>query len=549
MDSQRLILFIVFVGSIFFLADGYHRDQQAARAPAAQAPGQSPGAASVAVPAATPALTEQRVVPDAKPAAQGGEAVRVETDDLIAVIDSVGGELRRLELRKYRDALDAKKNLVLLDQSRERTYVAQSGLIGKDLPNHRTVYTVQPGERTTGPGRDTVEVRLTAAAPGGVEVAKTYRFRNDSYVIEVGYEVTNRSGAPIDADAYFQLVRDGKPAPGDSDMVPTFTGYAVYTEQERYQKIPFADVEKGKAKYVQKAVDGWVGLVQHYFASAWLPAGNLPREFYVRQLDKDLYAGGVILPVGRIAPGQSAVLQVPLYAGPQDQDKLHALAPGLELTVDYGWLTLIAAPLFWLLRWIHQWVGNWGVAIIILTVIIKAIFFPLSAASYRSMAKMRVVAPRLQRLKEQYGDDRQRLHQAMMDIYRKEKINPLGGCLPVVVQIPVFIALYWVLLASVELRGAPFYLWIHDLSKADPFYVLPVLMGATMILQSKMSPEPPDPVQAKVMKIMPIAFSVFFFFFPAGLVLYWLVNNILSIAQQWAVNRSMEQQPKPRHGK
>jgi YidC/Oxa1 family membrane protein insertase len=552
MDSQRLILFLVFAFSVFFLVDGYYRDRQVAQAPAVKGAAQTPAASGTsAIPATTPSLTEQRVLPDAKPQppAQGGEVVKVETDELIAEIDALGGELKRLELRRYRDAVDPKKDLVLLDKTRDRLYVAQSGLIGKDLPNHRTLYTVQPGERSTGPGRDTVAVRLTAATPDGVQVAKTYRFRKDSYVIDVAYEVTNKSSAAIDADAYFQLVRDGKPAPGDSTMVPTFTGYAVYTDQERFQKVEFSDVEKGKAKYTQKASDGWVGLVQHYFVSAWLPAGNLLREYYVRRLDNDLYAGGVILPVGRIEPGQSAVLQVPLYAGPQEQDKLHALAPGLELTVDYGWLTVIAAPLFWLLRWIHQWVNNWGVAIIILTIIIKGIFYPLSAASYRSMAKMRVVAPRLQRLKEQYGDDRQRLHQAMMEIYRKEKINPLGGCLPIVVQIPVFIALYWVLLASVELRGAPFYLWIHDLSKPDPFYVLPVLMGATMILQTRMSPEPPDPVQAKVMKIMPIAFSVFFFFFPAGLVIYWLVNNVLSIAQQWSINRSMDQQAKPRHGK
>jgi YidC/Oxa1 family membrane protein insertase len=296
-------------------------------------------------------------------------------------------------------------------------------------------------------------------------------------------------------------------------------------------------MDKGKTHYPKNSNDGGVAMLQHYFLSAWLPNNGTPREFYTRKLDGGLYAAGVILPAGTIEPGKSTTLAVPLYAGPQEQNKLAKLAPGLELTVDYGWLTIIAVPLFWVLSWFHRWVGNWGVAIILLTVVIKLLFYPLSEASYRSMAKMRVLAPKLQKLKDQYANDRQRLQQAMMELYKTEKINPLGGCLPIVVQIPVFIALYWVLLASVELRHAPFALWIVDLSAPDPWYVLPVLMGATMIIQTRLNPEPPDPVQAKVMKIMPIAFSVFFFFFPAGLVLYWLVNNVLSIAQQWNINR------------
>ena len=274
---------------------------------------------------------------------------------------------------------------------------------------------------------------------------------------------------------------------------------------------------------------------------AWLPANGLQREFFARHLEGgDVYAAGVIVPVGTVAPGQSRALTVPLYAGPQEQEKLAKLAPGLELTVDYGWLTVIAVPLFAVLSWVQHLVKNWGIAIIVLTVFIKLLFYPLAQAGYRSMAKMRVVAPKLQRLKEQYGNDKQKMQQAMMELYRTEKINPLGGCFPILIQIPVFISLYWVLLASVELRHAPFFGWIHDLSAPDPWFVLPVLMGATMIIQTKLNPEPPDPVQAKVMKIMPLAFSVFFFFFPAGLVLYWLVNNILSIAQQWHINRVLE---------
>ncbi|MDO9189230.1 MAG: membrane protein insertase YidC, partial [Sulfurimicrobium sp.] len=314
-----------------------------------------------------------------------------------------------------------------------------------------------------------------------------------------------------------------------------------YTENQKFQKVSFSDIEKNKTTHQKQSNDGWVAMLQHYFLSAWLPNNGMSREFYTKAMGNKLYAAGVILPVGSIAPGASGMISVPLYAGPQEQENLSKLAPGLDLTIDYGLLTIIAAPLFWVLSKIQGMVNNWGVAIILLTVLIKLAFYPLAAKSYRSMAHMRVLGPKLQKLKEQYGDDRQRLHQAMMELYKTEKVNPLGGCLPVVVQIPVFIALYWVLLASVEMRHAPFALWIQDLSAADPYYVLPIIMGITMIIQTKLNPTPPDPIQAKVMMVMPFAFSIFFFFFPAGLVLYWVVNNVLSIAQQWQITRSMEQ--------
>ncbi|HUF81379.1 MAG TPA: membrane protein insertase YidC, partial [Burkholderiales bacterium] len=309
-------------------------------------------------------------------------------------------------------------------------------------------------------------------------------------------------------------------------------------EKDKFQKFAFDDI--AKAQYPKSATDGWIAVIQHYFFSAWLPKQGAPREYFMRKLDENLYAVGVIVPDGTLAAGATSTITVPLYAGPQEQQELARIAPGLDLTIDYGWLTVIAVPLFWLLSWFYQWVGNWGVAIILLTVVIKLLFYPLSAASYRSMARMRVLAPKLQRLKDQFGDDRQRMQQAMMDLYKTEKINPLGGCMPILVQIPVFIALYWVLLASVELRHAPFMLWITDLAAPDPYFILPVLMAVTMWIQTKLNPEPPDPVQAKIMKIMPIVFSVFFFFFPAGLVLYWLINNVLSIAQQWRITRVLE---------
>ena len=558
MDSQRLILFFVFSFSVFMLLDGWQREQQPTPPSKAASDKAAPAvparaAADVPVPSQklAPSPAAATPTPERVRTAQGGAMIEVETDLLVARISSEGGDLRYVQFKKHRDTLDKKKDFVLLEVSPERTYIAQSGLIGNGLPTHRTTYAATPGKLHLADGQDTLDVRLTAPAGGGVEVVKTYRFRRNSYLVEVSFEVANKGSAPLQPHAYFQLVRDGNPPAGDSAMLPTFTGIAVYTEKEKFQKLSFEDVAKAKAPYPKNSDDGWIAVLQHYFFSAWLPENGTPREFYTRKLDENLYSAGVIVPVGAVAAGAQGSVSVPLYVGPEEQEKLSKVAPGLDLTIDYGWLTVIAVPLFWVLSWLHSWVGNWGVAIIIVTIIIKALFYPLSAASYRSMAKMRVLAPKLQKLKEQYGDDRQRMQQAMMELYKTEKINPLGGCMPIVVQIPVFIALYWVLLASVELRHAPFMLWITDLAAPDtlfgvwfgmPIGLLPILMAATMWVQTLLNPEPPDPVQAKVMKIMPIVFSVFFFFFPAGLVLYWLVNNVLSIAQQWRITRVLERE-------
>jgi len=563
MESQRLILFFVFSFSVFMLVDAWQRDQAPPQPPPATvtdkgskvAPGApAPSVANVPVPSQKPAVAQPGVsqpsVPQQDSRAAGPETtVTVETDLYIARIGTRGGDLRYLQFKLHRDTVDKNKDFVLFETGPERTYIGQSGLIGPGLPNHHTVYKAAAESYRLKDGQEQLELRLTAAGADGAEVAKIYRFKRGSYLIDVGFEIANKGGAPIQAHAYFQTVRDGKPPAGDSAMLPTYTGIAVYTGKEKFQKFTFEDVAKGKTSYPKHSNDGWIAIIQHYFFSAWLPKNGTPREFYTRQLDGNLYSTGVIVPVAPVAPGASAAVTVPLYAGPQEQEKLEKIAPGLDLTIDYGILTVIAVPLFWVLGLFHQWTGNWGIAIILLTILIKLLFYPLSAASYRSMAKMRVIAPKLQRLKDQYGDDRQRLQQAMMDMYKTEKINPLGGCMPILVQIPVFIALYWVLLASVELRHQPFMLWIKDLAAPDtlfgvwfgmPIGLLPILMAATMWIQTKLNPEPPDPVQAKVMKIMPIVFSVFFFFFPAGLVLYWLVNNVLSIAQQWQITRMME---------
>jgi YidC/Oxa1 family membrane protein insertase len=472
------------------------------------------------------------------PAGKPQERLRVRTDTMLAEIDTQGGDIVHLEFLKHKDTHQETKNFVLFGP--EHRYAAQSGLIGEGLPNHRTLYQASAKEFALEQGRDRLDVRLEASTPDGIRVTKILTFYPGSYRIDIAEEVTNGTAKPFASHAYFQITRDGKSPPGDPYMAQTYTGAAFYTEQEKFHKVTFEDIAKGKAPYPKSSDNGWIAIIQHYFVAALLPPDKSPREFYARKLAEDLYSVGVIVPLGPIAPGASARVVVPLYAGPQDQDNLEAVAPGLELVVDYGLLKVIAAPLFWVLRLFHNWLGNWGLAIILLTVVIKLIFFPLSAASYRSMAKMKLVTPRLMKLREQYAGDKAKLNQAMMDLYKTEKINPLGGCLPILVQIPVFIALYWVLFESVELRHAPFYLWIKDLSAPDPWYVLPTLMMASMIVQTKMNPTPPDPVQAKVMMIMPFAFGVMFYFFPSGLVLYWFVNNILSILQQWQITRMIE---------
>ena len=549
MDFQRLFLFLIFSVSVFLLWDGWQRAQHPPAPAMAQSDVQAASgvAANAGVPVAsvTPAGPGANTVAVIQAAQKPlvGEAITVKTDFLIAEINTAGGDLRRLEFLNQYDSKDKSKPFVLLEKQPGHTYIAQTGLMGSGLPTHNTLFTAQASEYQLSGDADTLEVRLSATEVTGAKVSKVYLFHRASYLVDVSYEIENTGATPLATSAYFQLVRDNIPPEGDSMFLPTYTGPAVYTEQEKFQKVNFTDIEKGKAKLPLSADNGWVGMLQHYFVTAWLPKEKTPREFYTKYLENNLYSVGIILPVAAIAPGQTASISVPLYAGPA-QTSLNKIAPGLGLTVDYGWLTIISTPLFWLLSFLHGWVHNWGVAIILLTVLIKLAFFPLSAASYRSMGKMRVVAPKLEKIKQQYGDDRERLHKAMMELYKTEKINPLGGCLPVIIQIPVFISLYWAILASVELRYAPFFGWITDLSVSDPYYVLPVIMGASMFVQSKLNPVPLDPLQAKLMQIMPIAFSVVFFFFPAGLVLYSIVNNVLSIAQQWYITRGLQAEAK-----
>jgi YidC/Oxa1 family membrane protein insertase len=547
MDTQRLILLFIFSFSLLMLWEAWERETRPKPAPA---PSAQDDVRSPAKPAPAAPLPASPAAAPAGDASARGEVVRISTDLLVAEIDSVGGTLRKVELLRHKDSQDRSKNFVLLGPGHR--YAAQSGITGDAGPNHRTPWRVLPGERMLAPGRDVIELRLVADGRDGLQVEKVYTFKRDSYVIDVALELRNKSPAPVATYGYFQLTHDGRPD-ADADTLAqqfgaqSFTGFAVYSEERKFEKVSPSDLDGGEAEHVARADSGWLAFVQHYFVSAWLPPQGVPRDYVIEKRQDGTYAGRVLI-AATVAPGASTRLSAPLYAGPQEQNRLQAAAPGLDLVVDYGFLAIIAWPLFWLLQKFHALSGNWGVAIILLTVLIKLVFFPLSAASYKSMAKMKLITPRLTKIREMYGNDRQKMNQAMMELYRTEKINPLGGCFPILVQIPVFIALYWVLLAAIELRHAPFMLWITDLSALDPYYVLPVLMAVTMVLQTRMNPTPPDPVQAKVMKFMPFVFSIFFFFFPAGLVLYWLVNNILSILQQWQIQR-MFARDKPGHAK
>jgi YidC/Oxa1 family membrane protein insertase len=553
MDTQRLILLVIFSFSLLMLWEAWEKEKRPKPPPAPPTAQQAiplpakPAPPAVQAPGAAP--TSPGAVPSATAPAKG-ELVRASTDLMVAEVDTLGATLKRVELLKHKDSKDLTKNLSLLGPAHH--YEAQSGLAGETGPNHRTLWRALPGERELAPGRDSFEVRFAAAAKDGVEVQKVYTFRRGSYVVDVGLEIRNPGSTPLASYSYFQLTHDGKPDANPNTVAETFgaqsfIGFAVYTDERKFEKIHPSDLDKGKPEHVKQATNGWLAFVQHYFVSAWLPGQGVARDYVTEKRQDGTYAGRVMVPL-TVAPGATGRLSVPLYTGPQEQRHLEAAAPGMDLVVDYGFLAIIAWPLFWLLEKFHALSGNWGVAIILLTVLIKLVFFPLSAASYKSMAKMKLITPRLTKLREMYAHDRNKMNQAMMELYKTEKINPLGGCFPILVQIPVFIALYWVLLAAIELRHAPFMLWITDLSALDPYYVLPILMTVTMVVQTRLNPTPPDPVQAKVMQIMPFVFSIFFFFFPAGLVLYWLVNNILSIAQQWQIQRMFDRD-KPAHAK
>jgi len=551
MDIRRTILLMIFAFSLLMLWNNWQvhqtgsslfgetpSDSQPANNGGNQTAPNGTGAVPVAPTATAPSIqTSEPQAPAPIPAPS--ETVTIETDVYRLTFDLTGAQIIRAELLNYPTKDDSSQPTALLQQDGVRTYIVQTGVIGPadtNYPTHLAPFSMISSE-TVMQG-DELPVSFVSES-GGVRVTKTFTFLRGQYVIDVKHTVENLTDQTVTPSVYLQITRDGDDPDDTSSFYHTFTGPAVYSEEEKFQKVSFSDIEDRDGSFIKSADNGWFAMIQHYFVTAWVPPEGAVRNYEMAQVGNNLYAARSIETLGSLAAGASSTLNSKLWVGPQDQDALEALAPELDLVVDYGWFTIIAKPLFILMTWIHDVVGNWGWTIVVLTILIKAVFYPLSAASYKSMAKMKLVAPRLKTLKEQYGDDRQKLNTAMMEMYRNEKINPLGGCLPILVQIPVFISLYWVLLASVEMRGAPWVLWVDDLSAQDPLFILPVIMMATMFLQIKLNPTPPDPMQARIMMLMPIVFGGFMFFFPAGLVLYWVVNNILSIAQQWYITQKM----------
>ena len=473
------------------------------------------------------------------------DLIEVQTDVLDIRINPQGGDIVYAALKAFPQSLEDKNiPFVLLEQSNMRTFVAQSGLVGQDGidKNGRALFSTSSSQYQMADGEDELVVTLSVVK-NDVTINKVFKFKRGNYLVDVGYEVNNQSANAWKANFYAQFKRDKSPDPSSMESMgmASYLGAAVTRPSERYFKIDFDDMEE--ARFKETIQGGWAAFLQHYFLSAWVPNADPTHTYNTRKAGNN-YIVGYYDEALNVAAGEQSSTFTSLYLGPKDQDRLAEISPNLELTVDYGWLWWVAQPLFWLLQMIHSIVGNWGWSIIFLTILVKLAFFPLSATSYRSMANMRRVAPKLTALREQYGEDRQKLSQEMMGLYKKEKINPLGGCLPILVQMPVFIALYWVLMESVELRQAPFMFWLQDLSIKDPYFILPLIMGASMFVQMQLNPTPPDPMQAKVMKLMPVIFTVFFLFFPAGLVLYWVVNNLLSIAQQYYITKQIENESK-----
>ena len=536
MDNARFVLVVFF----FFLSVMLYQQWQIDYGPKPEVAGQvAGGAKSPDLPGGS--SQGNQAAGDSK---DGGvlltrQRVAVETDVIRLEIDTEGGDIRILDLKHYPVSKDQPDQPVRLFTDQEPAFIAQNGLIGEEdtSPNHHTIWKSAAPKYALAEGQDVLRVPLSWTSRQGVEVSKVYILKRGSYDIALEQTLHNNSSQTVSTRQYLQLQRVD---PGDKNkdqFVRTYTGAVLFTPEDKYKKISFKDMASDNLNKTSK--DGWVAMIQHYFVAAWIPTQGEEDGFYTKKIAENHYVIGSYGPTVEIPAGSSKTLTADLFAGPKLQRVLETTAPGLDLTVDYGALTIIAKPIFWLLEQYHRFFNNWGLAIIFVTLTLKALFFRLSAASYRSMANMRKLQPRMAELKEKFGDDRQKLNHAMMELYRKEKVNPLGGCLPILVQIPVFISLYWVLIETVEMRQAPFYGWLADLSAKDPYFILPVLMGISMFIQQRLSPPPADPMQAKIMQFFPIMFTGFFAFFPSGLVLYWVVNNTLSILQQWYINKTI----------
>ena len=542
MDNLRFILVVALSLVLLMLWQEWEKDYGVSVEQAIQQ--ENGEAQGVDVPVA-PALPETQersfsdtnTIPSSVKASE--EPISVNTDLYQISIGKTGGGIDKVELLKYPVALETPDQpTLLLNNTSPLFYIAQGGLLSENGgPTHEASYTASGNSYALKAGENTLVVPLVWESDNGLKVKKIYEFTRDSYLVNIRYEIENQSGTDWVGHAYSQLQRSD---PGrTSRILYTYTGAVISSPEKRYEKLSFDDLEEESLNV--DIVNGWAAMLQHYFVSALIPASREEKNhYYTLAPEGSRYVIGAITPTFTIASNSTGIVEQKLYMGPKSQGKLEEIAPGLELTVDYGVLWFLAKPLFWCLDKFHGLTGNWGWAIVLVTLMLKLIFFKLSAAGYKSMANMRRVQPRLMAIKDRYKNDRTRLNQAMMDIYKKEKINPLGGCFPILIQIPVFIALYWTLLESVELRQTGFIFWLTDLSAPDRFFVLPLVMGATMLIQQKLNPAPMDPVQQKVMSILPIVFTVFFAFFPSGLVLYWVVNNILSIAQQWVITRNIE---------
>ena len=559
MDIQRIVLFagLAIVSYLMVLAwnEDYHQQPQTEQVAQTNTRSTTGGEDSMVLPEqnqstgtseefSTPESGEQIATATDSDITVEDQFVTIRTDVFELTIDRVSGNLIHSSLTDYDKSLNSQEPLKLLTNTNSRTYVMESGLIGRNGPDSRAngsapVYQTSSDSYELSEGQDQLTVDLTYTTNDGVKITKRYQFERNSYEIGVRYLIDNQSNEAWKANFTGKIVRDQAPDPTaqNSMGIQAFLGMVMSSSEDPYEKFDFGDLSETPIN--QSVTNGWLAFLQHYFLTAWVPEPDQPAQFQTTRRGP-LYVMGFVYPATTVAAGDTVEVGARAYIGPKIIDRLENVAPNLDRTVDFGFLFFISLPLFIILEWFYGLVGNWGVAIILLTVLVKAVFFHLSATSYKSMAKMRAVAPQLTRLKELYGDDRQRMSQEMMALYKREKINPLGGCLPILVQMPVFISLYWVLFESVQLRHAPFMLWIQDLSQMDPYFILPILMGASMFLQMHLNPTPPDPMQAKIMKMMPLIFTVFFLWFPAGLVLYWLVNNILSISQQWYITRKIE---------
>ncbi|WP_027158680.1 membrane protein insertase YidC [Methylobacter luteus] len=565
MDNIRFILIVVFAMLVFMLWQAWQVDY-GPKPPVATVTDPNTTNAKEDLPSATgtPAPTEtakQETSAVPSVALPSAKIIKVKTDVLALEIDTQGGTVRNLDLLTYpvekentvvirlRDMLGlpaSEKNLAptrLFDSNPDKLFVAQSGLITEGgstgAASHHTIFTNEKDSYVLEPGQESLTVPLTWTDSSGLVVTKLFTFKRGSYQIGLEQKVQNNSAQPWTGRQYSQLMRVPYQDDKGNTFIRTYSGGVLYTEEEKYQKVDFDDMAEENLNVTTKG--GWTAMIQHYFAAAWIPPADQENHFYTKELQNEHYVIGAYSAPVTVPSNSNVQFATQLFAGPKIQPMMENIANGLELTVDYGWLTIIGKPIYWLLNQIYNVVGNWGWAIIGVTLCIKLLFFPLSQASYRSMAKMRKIQPRLKEMQERFADDRPRFNKEMMDLYKREKVNPLGGCLPILIQIPVFISLYWVLVETVEIRQAPFLLWIQDLSAMDPFYVLPVLMGITMKIQQSLNPAPIDPIQAKIMKMFPIVFTIFFLFFPAGLVLYWVVNNTLSIIQQWYITKQINE--------